>query len=103
VHGARVFAFGGVVLVHAHLHIAAAHAHDGGLPLAARAVLRPFEQGDGVAGLQAQHLHMARRAGGQVDVQARGQRQGAVKAWHGSLKKRSCLRSTSLGFKYFSI
>jgi hypothetical protein len=35
-----------------------------------------------IARLQAQHLHMARRARRQVDDLAAGQRHGAVKAWH---------------------
>ena len=56
-----------------------AHAGDGGVKLTA---CRAVKQGDAVARLQAQHLHMAGRTGGQVQFGTRGKRGGAVKAWH---------------------
>jgi hypothetical protein len=44
VHGARRFAFHGVVRADARQHLAAAHAGDGGLELAAGAVNAAVEQ-----------------------------------------------------------
>jgi hypothetical protein len=51
-----------------YLHMAAAHLRDGSGKLAkvAAAVSQPSEQGDAIARLQAQHLHMARRTIWQV-------------------------------------
>ena len=70
VHGARCLALNGAVGGNAHADIAAAHAGDDGVKLAAgkaRASLA-FEQGNGVARLMAQHLHMARSASGQIQL-----------------------------------
>jgi len=69
---------------HEHAHIAAAHLDDGGVELAtgvARA-LAAVEQGDAVTGLQAQHLHMACGARGQVQLGAGGQGGRAMKTGH---------------------
>jgi hypothetical protein len=44
--------------------------------------LAAVEQRDAIARLQAQHLHMARGAGGQVDFGTGGQGSGAVEAGH---------------------
>ena len=67
-HSTAGFAFVGAVRVQRHIDIAAAHAGDGGVPFAALAV----EQRDLVARLQAQHLHMARRAFGQAERRTGG-------------------------------
>jgi hypothetical protein len=75
-HGGPRFALGRVLRAELHLHIAAAHVHDGGFELAALAV----EEGDGVAGLLAQHLHMARGTRRKREPGAALQRQGAIKA-----------------------
>jgi hypothetical protein len=71
-----------VVGAHLHAHVAAAHAQHGGLEFAARAVGPAVKQGDAIARLQAQHLHMARGARGQVDFGTGGQVSGAVEAGH---------------------
>lgn len=65
-----------------HAHVAAAHAQHGGVEFAAGAVLATVEEGDGVAGLQAQHLHVAGGARGQVDLGTRRKVDGAVEAGH---------------------
>ena len=62
VNGPGGFAVTRVVRAHGHGHVAAAHAGDGGGVLTAL----PVEQGDVRARLQAQHLHMPRRTGGQL-------------------------------------
>jgi hypothetical protein len=74
VHAARCLAFDRVMRADLDLHLAATHALDARLVLAALAV----EQGDGVAGLQPQHLHVPRRARRQGDRLAAGQWDGAV-------------------------
>ena len=86
-HRARGLALYRLVAAHLHLHVAAAHLGDGGVKLApAAGNARPaVEQGDGVARLQAQHLHVAGGAGGQVQQRAGYQGGGAVKAGHGCL------------------
>ena len=65
-----------------HLHIAAAHAGHGRCKLAAFTI----EQRDAIAGLHAQHLHMARCAGRQVEAQAGGQRSRAIKTRHAHMR-----------------
>ena len=84
VHGARGFALDGVVGAHLHAHIAAAHAQHGGIELAPGAVgiLAAMEQRDAVTRLQAQHLHMARGAGGQINLGPGGQGRRAMKTGH---------------------
>ena len=72
------FALHRVVCAHLDVDIAAAHAGDGGVKFTALAV----EQRDHITRLQAQHLHMTRRASGQAERQACGQGGGAVKARH---------------------
>ncbi|MNT39597.1 hypothetical protein D3C72_1758580 [compost metagenome] len=73
-----------MVGAHLHLHVAAAHAQHSGVKLAAlvASTLPAVEQRDGVARLQAQHLHMTRGARGQVQFDARGQGGGAVETGH---------------------
>ena len=66
-YGTAGFAFIGSVYAQCHLDVAAAHAGDGGVPLAALAV----EQRDLMARLQPQHLHVARRALRQAERSAR--------------------------------
>ena len=70
--------FDGLVHTDFHIDIAAAHAHDRGLELAALAV----EQSDHHTGLQAQHLHMAGGTGWQAQRLAGGQRHGAMETGH---------------------
>ena len=84
VHGARGFALDGVVGAHLHAHIAAAHAQHGGIELAPGAVgiLAAMEQRDAVTRLQAQHLHMARGAGGQINLGPGGQGRRAMETGH---------------------
>ena len=56
------------------------------------------EQGDHIARLQAQHLHMARGAGRQVQNVARDQFSGAEETWHanwGSEKGEICYKKSS--------
>ncbi len=79
-HRAAVFALQRLVRHQAHLHMAAAHFDNLRLPLAVGS--SAVEQGDGIAGLQAQHLHMAGGTRGQVELGTSGQRQGAMKAGH---------------------
>ena len=81
-HRSVGFALDGVVRTHIDLDIAAAHAGHGGVKLAAFAV----EQGDGIARLQAQHLHMACSARWQTQGQAGGQGGGAIKAGHAHMR-----------------
>ncbi len=61
------------------LHLAAAHLRHRGLKLAALAI----EQGQGLARLQPQHLHMARRLRGQGQQGIGLQRCLAIKTGHG--------------------
>ena len=68
------------VSAHLHLHVAAPHAGDGGFKLAA--VHGATEQRDHPARLHAQHLHVARGAGGQVDQLTGLQGCGAVESGH---------------------
>ena len=82
VDGAGCLAFDGVVGAHLHAHVAAAHAQHGGLEFTARAVGPAVKEGDAIARLQTQHLHVARCARGQVDFGTGGQVSGAVEAGH---------------------
>ncbi|MNZ87158.1 hypothetical protein D3C78_1060080 [compost metagenome] len=84
------FTLHGPVRADLYLYVAAAHAQHGGLELAARKAFArlAFEQGDAVARLQAQHLHMACGAGGQIQRVAGVQRNGAVESGHGQWKRR---------------
>ena len=79
VHHAFGFALGCVVRADKHLHIAASHVGDGRLIFAIRLAVK---EGDGVAGLQAQHLHMARWTAGQIQRGASLQRRGNKEAGH---------------------
>ena len=79
VHGAWRLALDGMVPRRLHAHAAAAHVGDGGIPFAAGAVAK---QRDAVARLQAQHLHMARGAGGQFDLGASRQFNRAMETRH---------------------
>ena len=83
-HGAGRLALDGVVRTHQHAHIAAAHLDHGGIELAAGVAraLAAVEQGDAVTGLQAQHLHMACCARGQVQRGAGGQGSRAMETGH---------------------
>ena len=78
VHVNRRLAFHIAVLAHHHANITAAHVLHLGAELAALAV----EQGQGMAWLHAQHLHVSCGGGRQVQNLARDQGQGAVKAGH---------------------
>ncbi|MPN51561.1 hypothetical protein SDC9_199209 [bioreactor metagenome] len=71
--------------VDAHAHAVAAHVQHDGFKLPALALRSAIKQCDGIAWLQAQHLHMAHGAFGQVDFGAANQRYGAVKAGHAEL------------------
>jgi len=84
VHGAGRLALDGVVRPHQHAHIAAAHLDHGGIELAARVgrALAAVEQRDAVTRLQAQHLHMACSARGQVQLGAGGQGGRAMETGH---------------------
>ena len=86
-HRAAVFALQRLVRHQAHLHMAAAHFDNLRLPLAVGS--GAVEQGDGIARLQAQHLHMAGGTRRQVELGTSGHGQGAMKAGH---KKRSVYR-----------
>ena len=78
-HAQREFALDRMVLADLHVDRAAAHASDARAPLAAGAVEQPQRR----AGLQPQHLHMARGGIGQRQAGAAAQRAVDVQAgWH---------------------
>ena len=67
-----------IVGVELNVHLRAAHAGDGGAVLPAF----PIEQGERIARLEAQHLHMARRGSRQAQGLIGSQCTGGVNAWH---------------------
>jgi hypothetical protein len=77
-HCARRFTFDRLVGADRDGDLAAAHALDRGLVLAAGSI----EQRERIAGLHSQHLHVACGAGRQRQAGAGGQRHGTVKTRH---------------------
>ncbi|MNR38084.1 hypothetical protein D3C85_1561570 [compost metagenome] len=77
-----------MVRANLHEHVAAAHAQHLGFEFAAGEAVAglAFKQGDAVARLQAQHLDMARRAGGQLQRDAGAQWKRTVESGHGAGK-----------------
>ncbi len=78
-HSPRELTFDGIEVQRAHPHLAPRDGADAAGPLAAAAI----EQRERVAGLQAQHLHVAGGGGAQRELGTRRQRPVDVNARHG--------------------
>ena len=85
-HGANRFALDGLVLSNSYLNLAASHLRDRRTEFTSATCKGrvAVEQGDAVARLQAQHLHVTRSARRQGQQLADDEGRGAIEAGHGN-------------------